>query len=488
MLASPLDSPKGRSPLPAFAGSLRNKLCKVALSKLPLRHPSRHRRSIFVKAAAGAGAAKEVVFWAEGLEKSHDGQRTLFSDLTFTMSRGERLAVVGENGCGKSTLLKLVSQDETPSEGKTQLRKGIRLSSLSQDMSLDGNLAIVDAVLSGDSPPARAVRRYEKVLAEEDASPEAVQAAISEMEAQDAWGLQEQAVKILEVLNCKSTALVKDLSGGQQRRVGLAAALLSQPDLLVLDEPTNHMDVKIIEWMEQYLTQPDLTVLMVTHDRRFMERLCTRVLELDGGMGYVHAIGGEGSYARMREIQAERRAAQAHEAANARTRLRKETVWMSKQPKARSTKSRARIDQFYELTATAKKKAASDSTVQLSAQMARLGKEVLDLQDVAAKGDPAKPPVFSGFSYEFPPGDRVGIVGPNGAGKSTMLNLLVGKLAPCEGELEVGETTVFGYLTQEPPEVPSDLKLIDYMRVVADAVPLAQQGKHRPTPTLASPA
>eukprot|EP00854_Cymbomonas_tetramitiformis_P012912 gene12912-15262_t len=321
---------------------------------------------------------------------------------------------------------------------------------MSKDMSLDGNLAIVDAVLSGDSPPARAVRRYEKVLAEEDASPEAVQAAISEMEAQDAWGLQEQAVKILEVLNCKSTALVKDLSGGQQRRVGLAAALLSQPDLLVLDEPTNHMDVKIIEWMEQYLTQPDLTVLMVTHDRRFMERLCTRyclhlvldlqdvaakgdpakppvfsgfsyefppgdrvgivgpngagkstmlnllvgklapcegelevgettvfgVLELDGGMGYVHAIGGEGSYARMREIQAERRAAQAHEAANARTRLRKETVWMSKQPKARSTKSRARIDQFYELTATAKKKAASDSTVQLSAQMARLGKEV----------------------------------------------------------------------------------------------------------------
>eukprot|EP00959_Pyramimonas_sp_CCMP1952_P282377 5902084-Pyramimonas_sp.AAC.2 len=363
--------------------------------------------------------------------------------------------------------------------------------------------------------------------------------------------LQADARRVLESLGCDMNARIRDLSGesgpnvdcclsckwcGQRRRAALASSILSNPDLLILDrasrlgviprldvfthptpplsllfstyshpcisfqqEPTNHMDVGTIQWMEKYLSSPDLTLVLVTHDRAFMEGLCTRLLELDYGAGYMHTFGGKGSYAKMREMRAERIAQQMHEVNAANNKLRKESVWMSRNPKARSTKSRARIDAFYNLKEVAASGPKADHKAQFGTSMARLGTKVMLLEECAVTTDADRGPIFTDLTYEFAPGDRIGVVGPNGeylvillvtpvhglcailvtlitimpgrwagAGKSTLLQMLAARLPLAHGSRDVGETIKFGFLEQEPPEVPEDVKMLEYISKYVD--------------------
>ncbi|KAI8472336.1 MAG: P-loop containing nucleoside triphosphate hydrolase protein [Monoraphidium minutum] len=453
-----------------------------------------------------AGKRGDVLLVAEALNKTHDGDRMLFQNLSFTISAGDKLAVVGPNGAGKSTLLKIIAGSTGHNGGVVSRNKGARIGYLPQarggwraDLLLssddeDGaaparakggkkggragngsggggsSMTVLQAILASDNEVVRAVQDYERALASagDRVTPE-LQSAIERMDAMQAWEVDSEARRLLEAIGLPDpNAPASGLSGGQRRRLALATALLGGPDLLVLDEPTNHMDVHIIDWMARELTgNPDLAVVTVTHDRAFMEAACNRILELDGNGGaHLHNIGGEGSYEKFKEAREARRAAQASAAADARTVLRRESEWMARQPKAR-----ARIASFYDLTAKAKDVPPPDTKVDFGGggAMARQGNKAVVMKGVNYALPNGGRQLVSDFTFEFLPGERLGIAGPNGAGKSTLLDLITGKLAPNSGLREEGETAAIGYFTQHPPPVDPSLRLVDYIRTFAEA-------------------
>ncbi len=405
----------------------------------------------------------------EGLSKSY-GVKTLFTDLNFGISQGQKIALIAKNGTGKTTLLKILSGKESPDQGQVTFRKGIRVGFLEQEPEIDPNLEVGEAIFSGSNPLFKLLRNYEAALENQTDSDE-LSRLMSEMDRLQAWDLESRSQETLSKLKLtKLKQKVGNLSGGQKRRLALAQLLLDTPDLLILDEPTNHLDLDMIEWLEVYLQQANITLFMVTHDRYFLDRVCNEILELEGTELYKYK-GNYGYFLEKRQERLENEAATVHKAKNL---MRKELDWMRRQPKARGTKSKARIDAFHDLKATASKKLGSEE-IDLEINIERLGSKIIELHKVKKGYDDQV--LFDGFTYNVKKGDRIGLVGPNGSGKSTLLGLITGKVEPDGGKVVIGDTVQFGYYTQKGLSFKEGARVIEVVKEIAEVIPLTKGRK-----------
>ena len=406
---------------------------------------------------------------AQGLTKSY-GVKPLFENLTFHISEGDKIALVARNGSGKSTLLKIIGGQEIADEGSVWINKDVDVAFFEQEPRLLESANILDNIFYHDNPVLNCIKAYEDAL---DARDEArTNELLLQMDELGAWDFEAKVKQILGKLNIHNLQQpVGTLSGGQKKRVALARTLIDigfehKHVLLIMDEPTNHLDVEMVEWLEHYLNKENTTLLMVTHDRYFLDAVCEEVWELDNGVLYVH----KGDYANYLEKKAAREESEAASIEKARNLYRKELEWMRKQPKARTTKSKSRQDNFYEVEKRAKQK-MQEQQLELQAKMNRLGGKVAELKKVyKSYGDKA---ILKGFDYTFKKGERVGIVGKNGAGKSTFVNILQGIEQADSGKINIGDTVVFGNYSQTGLELKSDLRVIEFVKGIAENFPLA---------------
>jgi len=401
---------------------------------------------------------------AENLTKSY-GDRTLFRNLTFGLSRGDKVAIVGANGSGKTTLLSILAGAMPPDAGLVSVRKDISIGYLDQQPEFNNALTVMEAVLAGESAQLDAVRAYEIALASENHV--GLERAMADMEKLEAWDYEAQIRQILGELGIQDIEQpVSSLSGGQRKRVALARVLIQNPDLLILDEPTNHLDLEAIEYLENFLTTNNGTLLMVSHDRYFLDRVCNQIAEMDNGQLYTY----KGNYAYFLEKKEERELATASELAKDRNTFRRELEWMRRQPKARSTKAQYRIDAFEDLKEkTSGKK--SDGDLDLNLRMARLGSKILEVENLSKRfGDKV---LLDHFTYTFKRPDRVGLIGKNGMDKTTLMNMLTGELRPDSGKIITGGTVKFGYYTQTELDLPEHQRVIDVVQDVAEVMKLA---------------
>ena len=391
--------------------------------------------------------------------------KTLFEEVSFGLDQGQKTAVVGINGSGKTTLFKILMGLEQPDSGDFNFNKQIKVRMLEQEPKISEHYSILDYVLSGDDEISTTVRKYEYAVSTGDQ--ESLDILLPKMDELNAWDFESQATQILGRLGIQDLSIPADtLSGGQQKRVAMAKVLIEQPDLLLLDEPTNHLDLEIIEWLENYLARAKMSLLLVTHDRYFLEAVTNDILEIAHGSAYRY----KGSYSYYLEKKLEREENQAQVVEKAKNLMRKELDWIRRQPKARGTKAKYRIDAFKDIEKTAKSGVKSQElNIALSGQ--RLGKKILSLEKVS-KGFKDLP-LFSDFSYTFKRGDRVGIVGKNGTGKSTLLKLITGRSSPDSGEITRGSTVEIGHYTQETLEYPHQGKVIDEIIKVAEFIKLS---------------
>jgi len=404
----------------------------------------------------------------ENISKSY-GEVTLFKGITFSIHKGQKIAFIAKNGTGKTSILKIISGEDSSDSGNITYRKNIAVSFLSQDPKFDDSLTIEQSVFNSENPILKVIASYEKaILNSEDE--ENYQKAFEDMELFQAWDFETQYKQILFKLKLdKINQKVGELSGGQKKRLSLANALINKPDLLVLDEPTNHLDLEMIEWLESYFAKENITLFMVTHDRYFLERVCNEILELD--QGELHSYKGNYSYyLDKRKDRVER---QAIEHGKVKQLFKKELSWMRKQPKARTTKSKSRIDDFKEIKQRAQQKRV-EHEVQLELNMERLGTKIVELVKVSKSYEDKV--ILDQFNYMFQRGERVGIIGKNGTGKSTFLDILTGKTGPESGKIIIGDTVKFGYYTQNGIKVKEDQKVIDVVRDFGDFIPL-KKGK-----------
>ena len=404
----------------------------------------------------------------ENISKSY-GEVTLFKGITFSIHKGQKIALIAKNGTGKTSILKIISGEDSSDSGNITYRKNIAVSFLSQDPKFDDSLTIEQSVFNSDNPILKVIANYEKaILNSEDE--ENYQKAFEEMELFQAWDFETQYKQILFKLKLdKINQKVGELSGGQKKRLSLANALINKPDLLVLDEPTNHLDLEMIEWLESYFAKENITLFMVTHDRYFLERVCNEILELD--QGELHSYKGNYSYyLDKRKDRVER---QAIEHGKVKQLFKKELSWMRKQPKARTTKSKSRIDDFKEIKQRAQQRRV-EHEVQLELNMERLGTKIVELVKVSKSYE--EKVILDQFNYMFQRGERVGIIGKNGTGKSTFLDILTGKTTPVSGKIIIGDTIKFGYYTQNGIEVKDSQKVIDVVKDFGDFIPL-KKGK-----------
>ncbi|MDB9712148.1 ABC-F family ATP-binding cassette domain-containing protein [Flavobacteriaceae bacterium] len=404
----------------------------------------------------------------ENISKSY-GEITLFEGISFSIHKGQKIAFIAKNGTGKTSILKIISGEDTSDSGEITYRKNIAVSFLSQDPKLDNDLTIEESIFNSDNPILKVISNYEKaILNSEDT--ENYQNAFEEMELFQAWDFETQYKQILFKLKLdKIDQKVGELSGGQKKRLSLANALINRPDLLILDEPTNHLDLEMIEWLESFFTKENITLFMVTHDRYFLERVCNEIIELDHGE--LHSYKGNYSYyLNKREDRIER---QAIEHGKVKQLFKKELSWMRKQPKARTTKSKSRIEDFKEIKHRAQQRRI-DHEVQLELNMERLGTKIVELFKVSKFYEDKV--ILDQFSYMFQRGERVGVIGKNGTGKSTFLDIITQKTTPKSGKIIIGETIKFGYYTQNGIKVKNDQKVIDVVRDFGDYIPL-KKGK-----------
>ncbi len=400
----------------------------------------------------------------ENIAKAY-GENVLFSELSFGINKDQKIALIAKNGTGKTSILNILSGLDTPDEGQVNFRKGTRVSFLDQDPILDPNLTIEETIFASDNEVLQVIRAYEKALENPDDA-DAYQAAFEGMERYQAWDFETQYKQILSKLNLNDLHLKVDiLSGGQKKRLALANALINKPDLLVLDEPTNHLDLEMIEWLEQYFAKENMTLFMVTHDRYFLERVCNEIMELEDGVLYSYK-GNYSYYLEKKENRIEQEATEQHKS---KLLFKKELDWMRRQPKARTTKSKSRIDDFYEIKERASKR-RNDNEVELEINMERMGSKILELHKIS-KSYPGKL-ILDKFEYNFLRGERLGIIGKNGSGKSTFLNILSGNDEPDTGKVVVGETIKFGYYTQKGINIKEGQKVIDVIREFGDYIPL----------------
>ena len=400
----------------------------------------------------------------ENISKSY-GERVLFEGISFGINAGQRIGFVAKNGSGKTSLLNILSGADQPDTGAVIYRKNLRVAFIDQEPDLDASLSIEQTILSLEKPVLAVIERYQRALEDPD-DQKAYQAAYDQMDAHNAWDFETRYKQLL--FRFKLTELdqkVSSLSGGQKKRLALCNALLSEPELLIMDEPTNHLDLDMIEWLEQFLANAGITLFMVTHDRYFLERVCNEIVELDHGKLY----GYKGNYAYYLDKRAQRIEQFEVETGKAKQLFKKELDWMRRQPKARTTKSKSRIDDFKQIKARAHQR-RKDQEVELELNMERLGTKVVELHRLRKSfGDKL---LLDGFDYHFQRGERMGIIGKNGTGKSTFLNLITGSLKPDGGKVVVGETVRFGYYTQSGISIKEGQKVIEVIREYGDYIPL----------------
>ena len=402
----------------------------------------------------------------EGLSKRF-GDLELFSGISFTVEERKRIGLIARNGKGKSTLLKIVAGDEPADEGKITLRNGLRVGYLEQEPDFDGNLTVIEACLQRNSEKAQLIARYEQAMQAGDTA--ALQPLMEEMDRLDAWDYEHRAKQVLDKLKItRFNQPVRELSGGQKKRIALAAVLIEQPDLMILDEPTNHLDMAMVEWLEEYLSRLSGSLLMVTHDRYFLDNVCNEIIEIDDNTIYRY----KGNYSYFLQRREERLQNKAAETARARNLLRKELDWMRRQPQARAHKAKYRIDAFYKL----EEKAAAmrdDSKVSLEVKAQYIGNKIFVMKALS-KAFPGKV-ITKDFYYTFARYEKLGIVGNNGTGKSTFIKMLLGKVPQDSGTIEVGETVKWGYYSQDGLAFNEQMKVIDVVKNIAEVIPVGNK-------------
>lgn len=405
----------------------------------------------------------------EGITRFY-GEDLLFEGLSFGINKDQKIALVAKNGSGKTSILKIVAGHETPDRGEVNSRKGIRIGFLPQEPQLNSDLTVEQCILQSGNETLKIIAAYERAL-ENSADTEAYQAAFEAMERHQAWDFETQYKQILFRLKLdRLHTRVGELSGGQKKRIALCNVLLEKPDVLILDEPTNHLDLEMIEWLEAYFAKEKMTLLMVTHDRYFLERVCNEIIELDERTLYHY----KGNYSYYLDKRAARIALENTEAHKVKQHFKKELEWMRRQPKARTTKSKSRIDDFKQIKEKALRR-RQDHEVQLEINMERLGNKMIEMHKVHKAFDDKI--ILKGFSYTFQRQERIGIIGKNGSGKSTFLNMITGNLSPDSGKIIWGETLKFGYYTQEGITVKADQKVIDVIREFGEYIPLKKGRK-----------
>lgn len=400
------------------------------------------------------------------------GDKVLFKNINFGINYGDKVALIAKNGSGKSTLFKILQGIEIPDSGDIAFRKELRISFLSQEPDLNENHTIEQAIYAGDSEMVKTAIDYTHLVETHYANPtekteNQLDVLTNKMNDLEAWNVETQIMLVCANLGLNDlTQKVSTLSGGQKKRLALAQVILNEPDLLIMDEPTNHLDVTVIEWLEEYLRSYKKSILLVTHDRYFLDEVCDRIIEIDEHSLYEY----KGKFDYYMEKKAERMMMQASELEKAKNLYRRELEWVRKQPRARTTKSKSRVDAFTNVEAKARKKSV-DKKIELSVKVERIGSKIIEVHNLKkAFGDKK---ILEPFTYTFIKGEKIGIVGPNGIGKSTFINMLQGIEPPDSGNVTVGDTIVFGYYSQKGIQVADDKRVIEVVKDIAEFIPLA---------------
>lgn len=397
----------------------------------------------------------------ENLTKSY-GDRVLFADITFGVNEGDKIGIIAKNGTGKSTLLNIISGKESPDSGKITFRNDLRVSILEQMPNFDDSVTVIDACMHDDSKMAQTISKYEQALSSGDSNN--INKAIQLMDAAGAWDYEDRLKQLLTQLNITDlNAPIVQMSGGQRKRVALARVILEEPELIILDEPTNHLDIEIIEWLEDYLKRSRVTLLMVTHDRYFLDRICNKIIEIDNQQIYSY----DGNYDYYLRRRRERIEAMAAELAKVKNTLRREQEWMSRQPQARAGKAKYRIDAFYDLKDRSRVN-LKEENVSLDVKSSYIGSKIFEAVGISKRfGDKV---ILDDFTYTFARYEKLGIIGNNGAGKSTFIKLLQGIIPNDSGEWNVGETVKFGYYSQDGIAFDENKRVIDAITEIAEDV------------------
>ena len=402
----------------------------------------------------------------ENISKSY-GDRTLFKNLSFGINKNQKVAFVAKNGTGKTSILNIIAGLDTPDEGQVIQRKDIQIAYLSQNQIFDDSLTIEQTIFETENRILPIIKQYEKALENPEDS-DNYQKAFDLMDQHNAWDFETQYKLVLSKLKLNDLSMkVGKLSGGQKKRLSLAVLLINKPDLIILDEPTNHLDLEMIEWLEEYFKKEKITLFMVTHDRYFLERVCNEIIELDHGELHKY----KGNYSYYLEKKEERITQEATTTNKAKNLFKKELDWMRRQPKARTTKSKSRIDDFSEIKEKAHKR-RQDHTVQLEINMERLGSKIVELHKLKKSFGDLK--ILDGFEYVFQKGERIGVIGKNGTGKSSFLNILTDREPIDGGKVVVGETVKFGYYTQKGIVVKEGQKVIEVIKEFGEEIPLTK--------------